>query len=42
MFPKSLKRIAIAVAAAAGVITATASQASAALNHSEPTLERTP
>ena len=42
MIPKSLKRILVAVAAMAGVITLTAGQASAALNHSEPTLRRTP
>jgi hypothetical protein len=41
MIPKSLKRILVAVAATAGVITLTAGQASAALNHSEPTLSRT-
>jgi hypothetical protein len=40
MSVKYLKRILVAVAAAAGFITLTASPASAALNHSEPTLNR--
>lgn len=36
----SIKRLLVAVAAAAGIITVTASQASAAMNHSEPALDR--
>jgi hypothetical protein len=34
----TIKRILITLGVTAGVITATASQASAAINHSEPTL----
>ena len=37
---KTIKRILITIGVTAGVLTVTAAQASAAMNHSEPTLDR--
>jgi hypothetical protein len=40
MFTKSVKRLLVTVGVTAGFIAVAASQASAAMNHSEPTLNR--
>jgi hypothetical protein len=39
-FPHSLKRILITLGVTVGLVTVTAGQASAAMNHSEPVLRR--
>ena len=40
MFTKSVKRLLVTLGVTAGFVTVAASQASAAMNHSEPTLSR--